>query len=773
MRHSSLALCLLLTGMRVAPAADAVSFGSGAQVAIALQFPNGISAYKGHSRTDGALAKLHGEYRAWQARAAHDASGAGVPFQSKNTFLPVNDGYVTIDAVASGDPQQLRADLERLGLRNGAVFGQMVSGQLPMGVIKGLEKLDSLQMVRPAYFVRHAGFVTSEGDEAIRSGEARRLIGVNGSGVTVGTLSDSFNCLGGAASGVASGDLPGGIVVLEEGSCDGSSVDEGRALMEIVHDVAPGTQQMFHTAFLGQANFAQGILDLRNAGARVVLDDIIYLAEPMFQDGAIAQAVDQVVAQGAVFFSAAGNEARVSYEGPFRPSGVFIDEDGFICEAHDFDPDPGLVDITQRIDVSQTSSATFSFQWDQPFFSVSGPPGAASDIDILLFNTDESFISGGVGINTSDDPVEVFQADLPTQLAADLVITRCNGPGPQLMKYVQFGDPVVINEFATASGTIYGHANARGAEAVGAADYRMTPAFGFTPPVVEDFSSAGGVAIRLNTAGQLLAAPEVRTKPGIVAPDGVNTTFLFRDRDDDNDTFPNFFGTSAAAPHAAAVAALMLGRNGSLSPDAVYARLRSNAIDMDDPATPAFDTGFDFRTGFGLVDAVRAFPLSERLTCQGRAATIVGSDGVDTLVGTEGPDVILGLDGNDTITGLGGNDVICGGAGNDVLLGGEGRDRLLGEPGIDRLFGDRGNDVLVGGPGRDRLNGGRGQNILNGGPGRDSCLRGERQRSCEGRRTPPRPSDPTPPPPPPPPGPPSVCSHPANCGEDRPSDPTE
>jgi len=176
--------------MRVA--ADPASSDSATQGAIALEFPNGISAYKGHSRTDGALSQLHDEYRAWQARGANDLD-AGVPFQSKNTFVPIADGYVTIDAVASGDPQQLRADLERLGFRNAAVFGQMVSGQLPMAVIKGLEGLDSLQMVRPAYFVRHAGLVTSEGDEAIRSSEARRLIGVNGSGVTVGTLSDSFN----------------------------------------------------------------------------------------------------------------------------------------------------------------------------------------------------------------------------------------------------------------------------------------------------------------------------------------------------------------------------------------------------------------------------------------------------------------------------------------------------------------------------------------------------------------------------------------------------
>lgn len=558
-------------------------------------------------------------------------------------------------------------------------------------------------------------------------------------------------------------------MVLEEGSCDGSSVDEGRALMEIVHDVAPGTQQMFHTTEFGQASFAQGILDLRNAGARVIVDDILYLAEPMFQDGAIAQAVDQVVAQGAVFFSAAGNQARVSYEGPFRPSGVPIDEGGgFICEAHDFDPDPARVDIFQRIDVSRVFSAQFSLQWDQQFFSVSGSPGAASDLDILLLDEDGPIMGGvGVNINTGGDPVEVVTFSLPTQLAVDLVITRCDGPGPQLMKYVSFGGSTdglaVINEFATASGTIYGHANARGAEAVGAADYQRTPAFGFTPPVIEDFSAAGGVAIRLNTAGQPLSTPEVRTKPGIVAPDGVNTTSFFFDQDDDNDTFPNFFGTSAAAPHAAGIAALVLEKNGSLSPDDVYTRLRSNAIDMDDPATPAFDTGFDFRTGFGLVDAVRAFPLNERRTCQGRAATIAGFDGADAIVGSEGPDVIHGLGGNDTISGAGGDDVICGGAGNDVLLGGEGRDRLLGETGLDRLFGDSGKDVLVGGPGRDKLNGGRGKDILNGGSGRDSCVRGERLRSCErGRGATTRPSDPMAPPPRPP-GNPTVCNHPNNC----------
>ena len=175
---------------------------------------------------------------------------------------------------------------------------------------------------------------------------------------------------------------------------------------------------------------------------------------------------------------------------------------------------------------------------------------------------------------------------------------------------------------------IYGHANARGAEAVGAADYRRTPAFGFTPPEIENLSSAGGVAIRLNTAGQALATPEVRTKPGIVAPDGVNispSNFSFSFSID-----PTITTRSELLRHLGRGSSycggryLILEKNGSLSPDAVYARLRGSAIDMDDPGTPAFDTAVDSRTGFGLVDAVGAFPLTEQRTCQGGAAPVAG-----------------------------------------------------------------------------------------------------------------------------------------------------
>lgn len=100
-------------------------------------------------------------------------------------------------------------------------------------------------------------------------------------------------------------------------------------------------------------------------------------------------------------------------------------------------------------------------------------------------------------------------------------------------------------------------------------------------------------------------------------------------------------------------------------------------------------------------------------TCDGQAATIVGTDGDDVIPGTPGNDVIVGLKGNDTINGDLGDDLICGGKGNDVLSGHGGNDRLFGQQGADVLDGgvggccdrpaNEGNDFLSGGQGRDIL----------------------------------------------------------------------
>jgi hypothetical protein len=234
-------------------------------------------------------------------------------------------------------------------------------------------------------------------------------------------------------------------------------------------------------------------------------------------------------------------------------------------------------------------------------------------------------------VNFSDDDVEV-------QLGIELF----EGPAPNYIKYVWFdldAGVYTVNEFDTASGTVYGHANAAGAEAVGAAAWYQTEEWGSPlrpqcfPACLNSFSSAGGTPVFFGKNGKRLSVPQIRIKPGVTGPDGGNTTFFFFDLSfevpgtTEPDGIPNFFGTSASAPHVAAVAALMLDQRArdialhkrffgprKLTPDVIYWALRLTADDMKlrnfggDIGPQRVDNaeGFDFDTGFGFVDARRA-----------------------------------------------------------------------------------------------------------------------------------------------------------------------
>ena len=148
-------------------------------------------------------------------------------------------------------------------------------------------------------------------------------------------------------------------------------------MLQIVHDVAPGASLAFASAFNGLASFATNIQSLAAAGAKVIVDDALYFAEPFFQDGIIAQAVNSVVSGGVAYFSAAGNQGRHSYESAFRAGNVFAQgaipsapgaPPFFGGTAHDFDPGGGT-DVFQRITLPPGAGFIMSFQWDSPAFS--------------------------------------------------------------------------------------------------------------------------------------------------------------------------------------------------------------------------------------------------------------------------------------------------------------------------------------------------------------------------------------------------------------------
>ena len=569
------------------------------------QLNNGVPNFSkaDTAKVSGGLLALGQEFQAYSERPASFGTAA-TEFKSRDTQASIAADSVVIDTAAAGDVDALADDLRALGAQDVSVFGRMVSCRFPLNAITQLKDLSSLQLARVSTMHTHVGAVTSQGDVALRANLARTTFSVDGTGVKVGTLSDSYNCLGTAAAGVTSGDLPAGVTLLLDGACPGGS-DEGRAMMEIIHDVAPGSPLSFRTAGGGEASFAAGIIALANDGAKVINDDISYGSEPFYQDGVIAQAINTVKSMGVAYFTSSGNGARKAYESTFRASGQFVNLGFGPEEAHDFDAGAG-VDICQQITIPVGKSVALSFQWDQPFFSVSGAPGSASDMDIILTNAacnTAARLATAANSNVGSDPLEILSYTNPGPATTfGVVILHSAGPNPGLMKTIDTAETVVFDEFDTKSGASYGHPLARGGLGVAAADYAETPAFGVTPPLVEGSSSAGGGAILFTTTGVRLAAPEQRLQPAITAPDGGDTSF-FGGSDPDNTGFPNFYGTSAAAPHAAGVAALMRQLKPALSPDSIYGALKASAIDMDDPSTAGFDAGFDYSTGAGLIQA--------------------------------------------------------------------------------------------------------------------------------------------------------------------------
>jgi Subtilase family/Secretion system C-terminal sorting domain/MBG domain (YGX type) len=554
----------------------------------------------------------------------------------------VNDGYYTsILNLLQTAPYGLT------NIISNGTSNFIITGKFP---IINLPKLNFLfteiNYCRPYYQgLTNIGLVTSAGDTSIRSYLVRNGYNVNGDGIKVGVISNSYSTITSgtttpiktntAAQDVANGDLPGdttfpvgGHVVNPNGynknvhvlkDYPGQRSDEGRAMLQIIHDVAPGAELYFRTGSVTAGDFAQGIKDLHNAGCNVIVDDITYMTESFLSDGTVANAVDEVTLQGSTYFSAAGNFASKSYENPYVPvpaPAVFAAG----TTAHNF----GGGDIFQSVSL-QPGDYTFVLQWQDGIHSI-GQVGTINDLDIYLTpHTDGTSLFGFNRDNTNGDPIEFipFTVTSPTTTNV-LIVNNTIGSNPARIKFIVFRGDITFNEYQTAS-TIVGQANALGAIAVGAARYDKALPFP-GPLVTESFSSTGGTFVN--------GLP--RNKPELVGPDGVNVT-VNMGIDYDHNLFPNFFGTSAAAPHAAAVAALIMqGRKKFLdlpvtTPGEIRSLMQSTAVDMGTP-------GFDFTSGYGFINAdlaMRTFaaptpainklvvPLTSPLTIPGDAVFTV------------------------------------------------------------------------------------------------------------------------------------------------------
>ena len=525
-----------------------------------------------------------------------------------------------------------------------------LSAFVPVAQIAQIARLPGVLSMTLSHRPRRNAGATISGGVFVLGTDALNAQGLDGTGQTVGVLSDSYDTAvtdgNGdpltihAAQDVASGDLPGPgnpenpnpVVVLEDFN-DPSAADEGRAMLQIVHDVAPKAKLAYATGFISKVDFANNVRKLRtDAKCSVIVDDILYTEEPMFSDGIISQAVDDVTTSAVLpgvkcaYFSSATNYQGGGYVSQFQPvddavaraglpnQNVRLDQvpasltsGGF----HNFNPDPdGPVDISQTFVAAQDTKLEFSFQWNDPFDQTPAPPdrpGVTTDYNILVFDEAGNYLpafSGTANNFATQEPLEdiIIDNSGKPDTKYQIVITRAGispaVPAASVIRYLAIDNSGGVGAeeyYQPTAPSSHGHNTARGAISVAAYVYDNAPSNPVAPPFtpsVEDFSSAGPATIYFDSGGRRLATPEVRMKPEIAAPDGGNTTF-FGGADYEGDGFPNFFGTSAAAPHAAALAALLLQKAGgpaTLNVDQLR-NILENSVTMQHDLDPFFIQG--------------------------------------------------------------------------------------------------------------------------------------------------------------------------------------
>lgn len=530
----------------------------------------------------------------------------------KTLFIIVGNKVLIDVIVKEGFYSQVLSRLqsttyEMTGFISNGPNTRIITGLLPISKLNLFDTDPNMtpyiSFVRPSFPpLVNSGIINSAGDTAMQTHLVRNGFNLSGEGVKIGVLSDSYSTL--SNNDVANKDLPGSITntvnpnpvqVLQDYPY-GTRSDEGRAMLQIIHDVAPKARLAFRTGFITPGDMAVGIQQLADAGCNGIVDDVTYITEPFFKPGVIARKIAEL-GSAVHYVTAAGNFGVKSYEANFVDGGNA--PFGIGGRAHNFGT-AGAVDLTQRDSVKGTALKpgiyTVVLQWDDEHYSQGGVNGTTIDLDAYAADPIGNLI-GFNRINFEGDPTEVLTFVVTENTVVDIMVVNATPAfsGSIHFKYVVFRGDLKILEHIQGSSTIIGQGNAPEAITVGATFYGFTPAFGVTAPLLaSSYSSVGGG----------LYNGTVSNKPDIVAPTGVNTSVPFGSIDPENDNIPNFFGTSAAAPHVAGAIALVIeGRRrfygDALSRTAVKSLLTSTAINMDDP-------GFDFRTGYGLVQVEMA-----------------------------------------------------------------------------------------------------------------------------------------------------------------------
>ena len=421
--------------------------------------------------------------------------------------------------------------------------------------------------------------VINQSDAAHKANKARSKYGVTGKGIKVGVISDSAKY---SSDSKALGELPSSFKVLPGRFGYGSG--EGTAMAEIIYDIAPGASIFFAKAGPGRSGFADSIRLLHKAGCQIIVDDISYTNEWQFQDDVIARAVNDVVENGSLYLSAIGNEGSLkegnstTWEGDFADGGA----------AGALFPLGQLHSFGTGTYNSLTSGASDAvLQWSDEYRS------SSNDYDLYILNSTGTRI-----VDSSTDYQDGTQTPLEyigyVARGERIVIWKDGAAASRYLRLSCTNSPLKVG----TAGQAIGHASTGNCMGVGATDATLAAPGPFTSSSkLEDYSSDGPRKMFYRpdgspfTPGNFSASGGLTINvPSLTAGDGGRTSVP---------GFKSFYGTSAAAPAAAGIAALVWSKNPSLTNAEVRTILESSCIDIEAP-------GYDLNSGFGILMADRA-----------------------------------------------------------------------------------------------------------------------------------------------------------------------
>ena len=567
-------------------------------------------------------------------------------------------GRVQVWVDATDGPEKAAKDLVGLGAYVQRIddASGIVQALVPVSGLPAAAALSSAVDVRlPQYGYAQKGSVTSEGDGILGSHSLRSAVTATGRGVRVGVISDGVE---GLASSQASQDLGPvdtttcNVALQSAGSppspppsptAPGAGA-EGTAMLEIVHDIAPDAQLIFGyfgLAVGGTALDFNAAVNCLAAHTDVVVDDISWFnAGPYdgtsFISGNTSAALTNPANPIRGYYTSAGNQAQNHYHATFADSGFHVGNvlgdwwelDRFQGGSGTTDGGFGLIcSATVRcgdtIAVSAGRSFAVYLEWNDAFGS------STNDYDLLVQDNTAGTISPmnpqrqGAGFPF---PVESFAManthgstttysiligrykNLGSARTFDMYIS-CSGclgfstglPAP---------DDLAQHNYNTLAGSVPAQGDAGGGVvSVGAIASTDGPAY----DTIQYFSSRGPTA-------------DARTKPDVVAIDCVAVTAS-------GGFFNPFCGTSASAPHAAGIAALLLSCNPMLlsgSPTGTPAANRATLHDaLLNSAVDVGAPGVDNTYGHGRLDTMAAGPLAGCVDSDGDGYP----DGLETSLG--------------------------------------------------------------------------------------------------------------------------------------------